>query len=41
VELFHDGVKNNGLPSRVRADKGGENTKVAEFMLTPTTRDWP
>ena len=32
-ELFLQGVQNFGLPSRVRTDQGGENTKVAQHML--------
>lgn len=29
---FKKGVEENGLPSRVRTDKGGENQRVKEYM---------
>ena len=38
MDLFQRGVDEHGLPSRVRADKGGENIRVAEFMLSHPER---
>ncbi|KAL1488698.1 hypothetical protein ABEB36_014497 [Hypothenemus hampei] len=34
LSLFQNGTTKYGLPSRVRADRGTENIKVANFMIT-------
>ena len=33
LELFQSATRQYGIPSRVRADKGGENARVADFMV--------
>lgn len=38
LELFNEAVAEYGLPSRVRSDKGGENTEVSLFMLSNPQR---
>ena len=37
-ELFCKTVQENGLPSRVHADRDGENSQVASFMLSHPLR---
>ena len=38
MQLFIKGVRENGLPDRVRGDRGGENVGVARFMLEHPNR---
>ena len=34
LQLFKQAIQKYGLPSRVRSDKGGENTQVPWYVLT-------
>ena len=33
MKIFHDSLAVHGIPKHVRCDLGGENVKVAEYML--------
>ena len=39
LALFMNGIRENGLPMRVRGDRGGKNVLVARFMLEHPLRD--
>jgi len=34
LQLFVEAARHYGCPSRVRGDRGGENTSVADFMIS-------
>lgn len=34
MSIFHENVAIYGLPKHIRCDLGGENVKIAEFMIT-------
>ena len=38
LQLFKQAIQKYGLPSRVRSDKGGENTQVPWYVLTHPLR---
>ena len=38
LKWFLEAVREYGLPSRVRCDKGGENTMISQFMLNHPAR---
>ena len=40
VELFENGVKKYGLPSRAQSDDGLENVAVAHYMLEQRGEGW-
>ena len=33
MEVFEDAIKDFGIPSRIRGDRGGENVKLSVWMI--------
>ena len=40
LSLFEDGVRQFGLPHKVRSDHGGENTEVWRYMIATHDLDY-